>query len=139
MTHQRSRYPVVTTAVAESEATLIAVPLLVDVWQVAGVAALDLVMTVVGAQLATGRAVLTSRHRRDEIERTGTEAVLGAGKSSYRADLDDVTGEVGVEVVTLISTNLGDGTALLQVDERISGDLVSEPGTTLTQHAALAV
>ena len=139
MTHQRSRYPVVTTAVAESEATLIAVPLLVDVWQVAGVAALDLVMTVVGAQLATGRAVLTGRHRRDEIERTGTEAVLGAGKSPYRADLDDVTGEVRVEVVTLISTNLGDGTALLQVDERISGDLVSEPGTTLTQHAALAV
>ena len=139
MTHQRSRYPVVTTAVAESEATLIAVPLLVDVWQVAGVAALDLVVTVVGTQLATGRAVLTGRHRRDEIERTGTETVLGAGKSSYRADLDNVTGEVGVEVVTLISTNLGDGTALLQVDERISGDLVSEPGTTLTQHAALAV
>ena len=83
--------------------------------------------------------MLTSRHRRDEIERTGTEAVLGAGKSPYRADLDDVTGEVRVEVVTLVSTNLGDGTALLQVDERISGDLVSEPRTTLTQHAALAV
>ena len=139
MSNQRGRHPVVATAIAEGEAALVTVPLLVDLGQVAGIATLDLVVTVVGAQLTTGGAVLTGRHRRDEVEGAGTEAVLGAGEGSHRADLDDVAREVGVEVVALVGPDLGNSPALLQVDEGISCDLVGEPGAALAQHAPLAV
>ena len=137
--HHRSGDAVITTRREETEPAAVTVPLLVDLGAVSGVATLDLVVPVIGAQLAAGRTVLARRRRGDEVERAAAEPVLGAGERSHRADLDDVAREVRVVGGLGVRPDLGDGTALQQMDERVTGDLVGEPGAALAQHAPLPV
>src|SRR5690606_36798814 len=80
------------------------------------------------------------------------EAVLRRGQRTDRTDLDGVAGEVRLErlargrgrrgrlqVRGLRRADLLLCAALQQVDERVTGDLLGEPGAALAQHAAFAV
>ena len=95
-------------------------------------------------------------HRRGghEVERTGPEAVVGAGERTDRADLDRVAREVGVERLAVLvepvrretgvlargaDADLLAGSALDQRDEGVTGDLLGEAGAPRAQDAALAV
>ena len=137
--HQRRGEPVALPVVAEREAALVAVPLLVDLGVVAGQPAGDLAAAVVGAQRAAGGAVLAHRRRRDEVERPRAEAVRRRGQRADRADLDRVAREVGLERLLLVDAHLLQRAPLDQRDERVAGDLLGEAGAPGAEHAALAV
>ena len=66
-----------------------------------------------------------------QVERAGAEPVLGAGERADRADLDGVAGEVGLERLVLVDRDLLQRAALEQLDERVAGDLLGEPGAAL--------
>src|SRR5690606_29205209 len=96
--------------------------------------------------------------RGDQVERARPEAVLHAGQRPYRADLDGVAGEVGLErlvphlgVAAEIATGLtpeelvpvdvdllGRG-PVHELDERVTGDLLGEPDTAGALDAPLPV
>src|SRR5699024_12688618 len=95
--------------------------------------------TVVGALPAAARTVLTHAGAGDQVERPGPETVGGAGERADRADLDRVTGEVGLERLLAVHAHLLLGAAFEQVDERIARDLLREPGAPGAHHAAFAI
>ena len=131
--------PVGRGGVLEPPPALVAVPLLVDLGVVAGQPAQHLAAPPVGAHVAAGRAVLADAGRGHQVERAGAEPVLRAGQRADRADLYGVAGEVGLERVAGEDVDLLGGGAVHQVDERVAGDLLGEPGAALAQDAALAV
>src|SRR5829696_1532986 len=79
------------------------------------------------------------RGRGDQIKRPRPEPVRRAGQGTYRADLNGVAGEVGLEGFLLVDADLLQGTALDEGDERITGDLFGEPSAACAEHAALTV
>ena len=102
--------------------------------------------------------MLADALRGDQVERPGAEPVGGAGQRTDRADLHGVAGEVARErLPALVSAppsvtrssreaetparrrRSAARAAVLQVDERVAGDLLGEPGAALAEHAALAV
>src|SRR6266581_2156984 len=131
--------PVEGGGVLEAPPALVAVPLLVDLGVVTGQAPHDLAAPPVGAHVAAGRAVLARAGRGHQVERPRAEPVLGAGQRADRADLHGVAGEVGLELVAGEDVDLLGGRAVHQVDERVAGDLLGEPGAALAQYAPLAV
>src|SRR3712207_8054496 len=74
-----------------------------------------------------------------QVERPRAEPVLRAGQRPDRADLRGVAREVGGERLVLVDGHLLQGAALEQLDERVAGDLLGEPGAPGAQHAALPV
>src|SRR5207245_5782380 len=94
---------------------------------------------VVGALPAARGAVLADAGRRDQVEGPRPEPVGGAGERAHRADLHGVAGEVGVEGLALGYRYLLLRAALEQLDQRVAGDLLGEPGAAGALHAALAV
>ena len=94
---------------------------------------------MVGALGAAGRTVLAHARRRHQVERTGPEPVRGAGQGADRADLHGVAGEIRFERLVGVGADLLQRTTIGQIDERIAGDLVGEPGAAGAQHAAFAI
>ena len=74
-----------------------------------------------------------------QVERAGAEAVLRRGQRADRADLDRVAREVGLEGLLLVDADLLQRAALEELDERVAGDLLGEPGAPGAQHAPLPV
>ena len=131
------RSDVLGLGVSEGKATLVAVPLFVDMRVVPRKSAHDFVAAVIGAQVAAGCAVLTHRRRGHQVERTGAEPVVRAGERADRADLDGVAREVRVECFFIAGADLLLRTAVEQADERVAGDLVSKAGATRARDATL--
>ena len=131
--------PVGQGRVGERPASLVAVPLLVDLGSVAGQPAGHGAAAVIGALTAPSGAVLADARRRDQVEGPGAEPVGGPGQRADRADLHGVAGEVGVERHALGDADLLLRPAIDQFDQRVAGDLVGEPGAPGALDAALAV
>src|SRR5690606_34845922 len=98
-----------------------------------------LAATVVDADRGAARVVLADRGRGLQVERAGPEPVLRAGQRTDRADLDRVAREVAGERLLLVDADLLERTSLEQLDERVAGDLLREPGAPGAEHASLAV
>ena len=137
--HQGPGNPVTLADIREREASLVAIPFLVDLRVSPSEPPGDGAGAVVGPQRAAASAVLAHRVRGDQVERPGPEPVGGGGQRSDRADLDGVPREVRLERRRGVDPDLLRGTAFQQVDELVAGDLVGEPGATLAQHAAFSV
>jgi hypothetical protein len=137
--HHRARDPSLRGEVAEGEPALVVDPLLVDLGVVAGQPAHHRAAAAVRADRAAARTVLADAIRGHQVERPRAEPVRRAGERADRADLDRVAGEVGLERLVLRHADLLLRAALEQVDERVAGDLLREPGAALAEHAALAV
>ena len=92
----------------EGKAVLVGDPLFVDLRVVAAHATHDLAAAHVLADRAARRVVLRDRGRGNQVEGARAEAVGRGGQGTDRADLDDVTREVGREGTTR-HVALGDG------------------------------
>ena len=126
--YQRGDQPVRLGGVGERPAALVAVPLLVDLGVAAGQPAGDLAPPGVGALAAARGAVLADAGRGDQVEGPGPEPVGGAGQRPDRADLHRVAGEVGVERHAVGGADELVRAPLEELDERVPGDLLGEPG-----------
>ena len=136
---QRGGQPGVGRGVPEGEATLVAVPLGVHRRVVTGQPAQHRPAAVVGALGAARGAVLADAGLAAQVERARAEPVGRAGERPDRADLHGVAGEVGLEGLVLVDRDLLQRAPVEQLDERVAGHLLGEPGAAGAQHAALAV
>ena len=136
---QRPGQAVLAASRDETETPLVTEPFLVHLGGIARLVALDLVVPVVGADLAAARAVVAGGGGRLQVEGPRLEAVGRRGERTHRADLHDVAGEVGIVGVLLVEPDLLQRAAFHQRDERVAGDLLREPGAAGAQHAAFAV
>ncbi len=137
--HQGGGQPVRLGGVGERPPSLVAVPLLVHLRIVAGQAAGDHAAPVVGALAAAGRAVLADAGRGHQVERPRTEPVGGPGQRPDRADLHGVAGEVRVERHPIGGRDPLVRAAPEELDERVTGDLLGEPGASGAGDAPFAV
>ena len=74
-----------------------------------------------------------------QVPGAGPEAVGGGGEGPHRTDLHGVAREVGGERLVGERVHLGGVAPVLELDQRIAGDLVGEPGAAGAQDAALPV
>ena len=125
--------------IGEGPPALIAVPLLVDLWIVAGQPAQHLSAPMVGALGAARRAVLARAGAGHQIERPRAEAICRAGECAHRTDLHGVAREIRRERLARCNADLLQRTALQQFDERVTRDLLGEPGAPCAQHTPFPV
>ena len=74
-----------------------------------------------------------------EVPRAGLEAVGLRGERADRADLHGVAAEVRRERLVGEGVDLGVVAAVEEVDQRVAGHLLGEPGAAVAEDAALAV
>src|SRR5205814_1086518 len=84
------RTPVRPLAVDKGPASLVAVPLLIDLGIIASPSPGHGAAPMVGAQPATGRAMFAGARRGNEVKRARAEPVRGACQRPNRADLHGV-------------------------------------------------
>ena len=125
--------------VDEGEATLVAVPLLVDLGVIPGQAPRDHTTAYVSAKGAAGGAVLAGGRRRHEVERPRTEAIKRTGERTHRADLNRVARVIRVEWRVWADADLLLGTPLEELEHRVAGDLLGKAGAARARDAALAI
>ena len=124
----------------EAEAALVAEPAPVDRVDVDAQVAQDLVAGRLHRRCGS-RPSRSVQVRLDlvEVPRAGLEAVRLGGERADRADLHGVAAEVGGERVVGEGVDLGLVAAVLEVDQRVAGDVLGEAGAAVAQDAALAV
>ena len=120
-------------------AVLVVQPRLVDGEVGPGERALDDATAHVVADVGARRVVEGDAGDPTDVERPGAEAVAVGRQGADRADLDDVAGEVGLVGLVAVDRDLLQRTALEQLDERVTGDLLGEAGAASAQHAGFAV
>jgi hypothetical protein len=74
-----------------------------------------------------------------EVPRPGLEPVGLGGEGAHRADLHGVAGEVRRERVIGEGVDLGAVAAVLEVDQRVAGHVLGEPGAAVAEDAPLPV
>ncbi|CDQ45988.1 hypothetical protein BN1047_03891 [Mycolicibacterium neoaurum] len=139
ITQQWGGDPIALGGVGEGPAALVAIPLLIDLGIVTGQPAQHLSAPVIGALRTTRGAVFADAGRGHQVERPGAEPVGGPRERTDRTDLHGVAGEVRVEGLTVGDADLLQRTAFQQLDERVAGDLVGEPGAPGAEHTTLAI
>ena len=95
-------------------------------------------MTPVRAGGTAAGTVLAGGRDTDQVERARFEPVVRARQGADGADLDRVPREVGVERF-LADPDLLFSAPLHEIDQRVTGDLVGEPGAALAVHTAFAI
>ena len=136
---ERRAEAVVAVHGAEAEATAVAEPAPVHRVDVDALVAQDLVAARLHERAAADRAGGAGALDLVEVPRAGLEAVGRGGERADRADLHGVAAEVAGEGVVGERVDLRLVAAVLEVDERVAGDLVGEPGAAIAEDAALAV
>ena len=94
---------------------------------------------MIGALGAARRAVFADTGARHQVEWPRPEPVCRSGQRPHGADLHGVAGEIRLERLARGDTDLLVRTAFQQLDERITSDLIREPGAARTQDAAFTV
>ena len=123
----------------EVEPALVAEPAPVHRVDVDALVAEHLVAGRVDHDAATHRARRAGGLGLLEVPRPGLEAVRRRGERADRADLHGVAAEVRGERVVRERVDLGLVAAVLEVDQRVAGHLLREPGAAVAEDAALAV
>ena len=136
---ERGTEAVVAVDRLEPEAALVAEPAPVHRVDVDALVAEDLVAARLHHDPAADRAAGAGALDLVEVPRPGLEAVRRRGERADRADLHRVAAEVAGEGVVGERVDLGLVPAVLEVDERVAGDVLGEPRAPVAQDAALAV
>ena len=125
--------------VLEAETLLVGQPAVIGRVVVHPDQAKDLVLADLDREPGMGRVVKPGALHHLEVPRPGPEPVLGGGERAHRAELDRVAGEVGREREVGEGVDLGDVGPRLELDERITADLVGETGASGAEDAPFAV
>ena len=139
ISHQRSGKAIVEIPVAMREAIFVGDPLLIDLRIVPGEAAHHGATSMINADRRAAGVMLGDRGCGDQVEGPRPEPVRRTGQSADWADLDGVAREVGLERFLFVDADLLQRATLDQRYERITGNLLGEPGAARAQHAAFPI
>ncbi len=123
----------------ETEPAPVAQPRPVDGFGVDPVEAQQFVAGGVDHDPATHRTPGAGRFGVGEVPGPRLEPVGGRGERAHRADLHGVAREVRRELVVGERVDLGGVAPVQEMDQRVAGDLLGEPGAPVAQDAALTV